>query len=187
LTTGHMNLADIELSALSDKELTKERRDRIGFVFQTYNLIPTLTAYENIVLPISLAGGKPDEAWLTQVIDTLRLGDRLTHRPTELSGGQQQRVAIARALVSDPTIILADEPTGALDTRTSEEIMAIFQRLNRERNITIIFVTHEADIALHTRRVLHIRDGQISQDEAVPPEKQLVARAIHEAPAQAEA
>ena len=127
LTSGQVFLGDIDISALSEKQLTQVRRDRIGFVFQAYNLIPTLTALENITLPSSLAGRKPDDAWLNQVIDAVRLRDRLTHRPAELSGGQQQRIAVARALAGRPEVIFADEPTGNLDSRSSAEILTFMR------------------------------------------------------------
>ena len=176
-------LDGVETSQLSDDDLAEVRNKKIGFVFQQFNLLARTSALEQVELPLVYSAAKNRRERARAALAAVGLGDRVHHRPTELSGGQQQRVAIARALVSDPAIILADEPTGALDTRTSEEIMAIFQRLNRERNITVIFVTHEHDIALHTRRILHIRDGQISEDELVPPEKQLIARPVHEAPA----
>ena len=182
-TSGTYWLDGVETSRLSDDALAEVRNRKIGFVFQQFNLLARTSALEQVELPLIYAGAQNRKERAREALDAVGLGDRTHHRPTELSGGQQQRVAIARALVTDPAIILADEPTGALDTRTSEEIMAIFQRLNRERGITVIFVTHEHDIALHTRRILHIRDGAISQDEAVPPEQQLIARPVHEAAA----
>ena len=182
-TSGTYWLDGVETSKLSDDELAEVRNKKIGFVFQQFNLLARTSALEQVELPLVYSGAKNRREKARAALAAVGLGDRLHHRPTELSGGQQQRVAIARALVSDPAIILADEPTGALDTRTSEEIMAIFQRLNQERGITVIFVTHEQDIALHTRRILHIRDGQISQDELVPAEKQLIARPVYEAAA----
>jgi putative ABC transport system ATP-binding protein len=180
-TGGAYWLDGVETSRLTDDALAAVRNKKIGFVFQQFNLLARTSALEQVELPLLYAGVRDRKARAAAALGAVGLGDRLHHKPTELSGGQQQRVAIARALVNDPAIILADEPTGALDTRTSEEIMAIFQRLNRERGITVIFVTHEQDIARHTRRVLHIRDGQISEDEAIPPEQQLTARAVHEA------
>jgi putative ABC transport system ATP-binding protein len=180
-TGGAYWLDGVETSRLTDDALAAVRNKKIGFVFQQFNLLARTSALEQVELPLLYAGVKDRKARAAAALEAVGLGDRLDHKPTELSGGQQQRVAIARALVNDPAIILADEPTGALDTRTSEEIMAIFQRLNRDQGITVIFVTHEQDIARHTRRVLHIRDGRISEDEAIPPEQQLTARAVHEA------
>jgi putative ABC transport system ATP-binding protein len=161
LTSGHVYLGDIDLSTLSDKEVTRVRRDRVGFVFQTYNLIPTLTALENITLPSSLAGHKPDRAWLDRIVDTVGLRDRLSHRPSELSGGQQQRVAVARALVTQPEIIFADEPTGNLDSRSSAEILGFMQRAVREFGQTIVMVTHDPISASYSNRVVFLADGRI--------------------------
>jgi putative ABC transport system ATP-binding protein len=182
-TSGTYWLDGVETSRLSDDALAEVRNRKIGFVFQQFNLLARTTALEQVELPLLYAGVRNRRARALEALDAVGLSDRTHHRPTELSGGQQQRVAIARALVTEPALILADEPTGALDTRTSEEIMAIFQRLNRERAITVIFVTHEHDIAYYTRRILHIRDGKISEDEAVPEDQFLVARPIHEAAA----
>jgi putative ABC transport system ATP-binding protein len=161
LTSGHVFLGDVDLSTLSDKEVTRVRRDRVGFVFQTYNLIPTLTALENITLPISLAGHKPDQAWLDRIVDTVRLRDRLSHRPSELSGGQQQRVAVARALVTRPEIIFADEPTGNLDSRASAEILGFMQRAVQEFGQTVVMVTHDPISASYSNRVVFLADGRI--------------------------
>jgi putative ABC transport system ATP-binding protein len=161
LTSGHVYLGDIDLSTLSDKEVTRVRRDRVGFVFQTFNLIPTLTALENITLPSSLAGHKPDQAWLDRIVDTVGLRDRLEHRPSELSGGQQQRVAVARALVTQPEIIFADEPTGNLDSRSSAEILGFMQRAVQEFGQTIVMVTHDPISASYSNRVVFLADGHI--------------------------
>ncbi len=161
LTSGHVYLGDIDLSTLSDKEVTRVRRDRVGFVFQTFNLIPTLTALENITLPVSLAGKKPDQEWLDRVVDTVSLRDRLSHRPSELSGGQQQRVAVARALVTRPEIIFADEPTGNLDSRASAEILGFMQRAVQEFGQTIVMVTHDPISASYSNRVVFLADGHI--------------------------
>src|SRR5579871_2730320 len=143
LTSGQAFIGDVELGALTDRSLTLLRRDQVGFVFQTFNLIPTLNALENIVLPVGLAGAKPDAAWLDSVIDTVGLRDRLTHRPSQLSGGQQQRVAVARALASRPAIVFADEPTGNLDSRAGAEILTFLQRAVRELGQTVVMVTHD--------------------------------------------
>ena len=161
LTAGEVWLGDLKLTGLGDKGLTIVRRDRIGFVFQAFNLVPTLTAIENITLPSSLAGEKPDAHWLEQVIKTTGLGDRLTHRPSELSGGQQQRVAVARALASQPKIIFADEPTGNLDSRSGAEILDFMRRAVREMGQTIVMVTHDPNAASYADAVLFLNDGRI--------------------------
>ena len=166
-TSGSYKLDGIEVAGMTEDELAEVRNKKIGFVFQGFNLLPRVTAIEQVELPL-LYAGKPNRRELAKAaLESVGLGDRLHHRPTELSGGQQQRVAIARALVNNPSIILADEPTGNLDTRSSEEIMAIFQRLNKELGLTVIFVTHEHDIARHTQRIIHLRDGHITSDEPV--------------------
>ena len=161
LTAGAVFLGDDEISRLSDKELTRVRRDRIGFVFQAYNLVPTLDALENITLPMSLAGTKPDPAWLDTVIDTLNLRSRLTHRPSELSGGQQQRVAIGRALASRPQVIFADEPTGNLDSRSGAEVLGFMRQAVREFGQTIVMVTHDPVAASYANKVVFLGDGRI--------------------------
>src|SRR5438874_586667 len=172
-TSGSYVLNDQEVGKLSDAELAVVRDARIGFVFQMFNLLPRANALENVELPLlysrngaSVSGGERRKR-AVEALEAVGLGDRVHHRPNQLSGGQQQRVAIARALVNRPSIILADEPTGNLDSAASAEIMAIFQRLNREQGITIIFVTHEPDIAAYTRRVLRMRDGLLVADEPV--------------------
>lgn len=168
-TSGSYELDGIDVGSLSDDGLAEIRNRKIGFVFQSFNLLARTPAIEQVELPLLYAAGVSGKRQLAlKALEAVGLGDRIHHRPTELSGGQQQRVAIARALVTNPSIIMADEPTGNLDTRASEEIMAIFQRLNREQGITIVFVTHEPDIALHTHRIIHIRDGRITSDEHVP-------------------
>jgi putative ABC transport system ATP-binding protein len=166
-TSGAYSLDGVEVSKLSDDQLAAIRNRKIGFVFQTFNLLARTPALDQVELPLIYAGigGRAKKA--RQALEWVGLSDRAHHKPTELSGGQQQRVAIARALVTGPALILADEPTGNLDTRSSEEIMAIFQRLNKEQGITVIFVTHEPDIAAHTRRIIRIRDGRIYSDEPV--------------------
>jgi putative ABC transport system ATP-binding protein len=161
VTSGRVFIGDVELSTLSDKELTLLRRERVGFVFQAFNLIPTLNALENITLPMDLAGRKADQAWLDQVIDIVSLRDRLSHRPSELSGGQQQRVAVARALASRPQIIFADEPTGNLDSRAGSEILTFMQRAVRDFGQTIVMVTHDPVAAGYADTVLFLVDGHI--------------------------
>jgi len=168
LTDGTVWIGDTELGSLAEKKLTQLRRDRIGFVFQSFNLIPTLTAAENIVLPMKLAGRKPDTAWVDNVVDTVGLGHRLGHRPSELSGGQQQRVAVARALASRPQIILADEPTGNLDSRTGAEILAFMRTAVRELGQTIVMVTHDPVAASYADRAVFLADGRIV-DEVTEP------------------
>jgi putative ABC transport system ATP-binding protein len=168
LTEGQVFVGDIELGTLSDKELTLLRRSRIGFVFQAFNLLPTLTARENITLPLTLAGHKPDPAWFDQVIATVGLGDRLGHRPSELSGGQQQRVAMARALVSRPAIVFADEPTGNLDSRGGAELLDFLRRAVDEMGQTIVMVTHDPGAAAHADAVVFLADGRIVDHMADP-------------------
>jgi putative ABC transport system ATP-binding protein len=168
LTDGQVFVGDIELGTLSDKELTLLRRSRIGFVFQAFNLLPTLTARENITLPLTLAGHKPDPAWFDQVIATVGLGDRLGHRPSELSGGQQQRVAMARALVSRPAIVFADEPTGNLDSRGGAELLDFLRRAVDEMGQTIVMVTHDPGAAAHADAVVFLADGRIVDHMADP-------------------
>jgi putative ABC transport system ATP-binding protein len=168
VTSGQVFIGDVEISASSEKQLTLVRRDRIGFVFQSFNLIPTLDARENITLPMSLAGRKPDQAWFDQIVDTLRLGDRLSHRPSELSGGQQQRVAVARALVSRPDLIFADEPTGNLDSRASAEILKFMRNAVDDLGQTIVMVTHDPSAASYADRVVFLADGTIV-DEMLQP------------------
>jgi putative ABC transport system ATP-binding protein len=163
-TTGDVEIAGVELASLDDTALTRLRRDHIGFIFQFFNLLPMLSAAENIALPLKLAGGKPDEAWLAEVIDTVGLGDRLSHRPSELSGGQQQRVAVARALVSRPNVMFADEPTGNLDSTTSGEILGLLRRSVDELGQTTVMVTHDAHAAAIADRVLFLADGDIVRD-----------------------
>jgi len=160
LTSGSVWIGDVELSRLNDKKLTKLRRDRVGFIFQSFNLIPTLTAQENIVLPMRLAGRKPNRDWVDTVIETVGLQHRLQHRPSELSGGQQQRVAVARALASQPQIILADEPTGNVDSRTGAEILSFMRQAVRELGQTIVMVTHDPVAASYADRAVFLADGR---------------------------
>jgi putative ABC transport system ATP-binding protein len=163
-TSGSVTIEGEELSRLDDKGLTKLRRDRLGFVFQAFNRVPVLTAEENITLPLTLAGRKPDQAWLDQLIDTVGLRDRLTHRPSELSGGQQQRVALARALVHRPAVVFADEPTGNLDSHSSEEVLRLLRQAVDEFDQTVIMVTHDAVAAAVADRIVVLSDGKVVHD-----------------------
>jgi putative ABC transport system ATP-binding protein len=160
-TTGRVWIGDTDVTELGDNQLTKLRRRHIGFVFQFFNLLPMLNARENIVLPLELAGERPDPAWLAELVAAVGLTDRLSHRPAELSGGQQQRVAIARALVSRPTVVFADEPTGNLDSRTGSEILELLQTAAAELGQTTVMVTHDASAATIADRILFLADGQI--------------------------
>lgn len=181
-STGLYELDGDDVSSLKDDELASIRNRRIGFVFQSFNLLPRTTALANVELPLVYAGVKDRRKRAIASLERVGLADRMNHRPNELSGGQQQRVAIARAIVNSPSIILADEPTGALDSRTSEEIMAIFQSLNQDDGITVVFVTHEKDIADHTRRIIHIRDGVVQEEEFVQHQRsaaQAIERMTH--------
>ena len=168
LTSGKVFIGGDDLSTMDDRKLTLLRRDRIGFVFQAYNLIPTLTAQENITLPLRLAGRHPDPDWLDQVVGTLGLGDRLTHRPAEMSGGQQQRVAVARALVTRPELIFGDEPTGNLDSHASTEVLTFLRRAVEEMNQTLVMVTHDPYAASFADRILFLADGR-AVDEMTKP------------------
>ena len=171
LTSGQVFVDGVELGQLSDKELTRLRRERLGFVFQAYNLVPTLTAAENISLPSALAGRRPDREWLDTVIDAVGLRDRLTHRPSELSGGQQQRVAVARALASQPALVFADEPTGNLDSRAGAEILGFLRRAVSELGQTIVMVTHDPVAASYADAVVFLADGRtVSHLEAPSPQ-----------------
>ncbi|MFD2083062.1 putative ABC transport system ATP-binding protein [Actinopolymorpha cephalotaxi] len=160
-TSGSVVLGGTDLTTLSDRQLTVLRRERVGFVFQAFNLMPTLTAEQNITLPLELAGRRPDEKWLATLIDVLGLADRLKHRPSELSGGQQQRVAIARALASRPDVVFADEPTGNLDSRTGAEVLSFLRRSVREFGQTIVMVTHDPVAASYADRVVLVADGRV--------------------------
>ena len=163
-TSGTVEIEGQELSRLDDAALTRLRRDRLGFVFQAFNLVPVLTALENITLPLTLAGRKPDQAWLDELIETVGLRDRLTHRPSELSGGQQQRVAVARALVHRPAVLFADEPTGNLDSHSSEEVLGLLRRAVDEFGQTVIMVTHEPVAAAVASRLVVLDDGKVVHD-----------------------
>jgi putative ABC transport system ATP-binding protein len=172
-TSGSVLIGGTELSRLNDKELTRLRRDRIGFVFQSFNLVPTLTAEENILLPLSIAGRTPDREWYDTVISTVGLGDRLTHRPNQLSGGQQQRVAVARALASRPAIVFADEPTGNLDSHSGAEVLNLLRHSVDDFGQTIVMVTHDPVAAAFTDRVVFLADGKVV-DELRHPDRETV-------------
>jgi putative ABC transport system ATP-binding protein len=167
-TSGQVLLGDTDLTTLKDKALTRLRRDRIGFVFQQFNLVPTLTALENITLPLALAGRSADQEWLDRIVDVVGLAPRLTHRPTELSGGQQQRVAVARALVGRPEVVYADEPTGNLDSRSGAEVLAFLRRSVDDMGQTIVMVTHDPVAASYADRVLFLADGNVVGDMVAP-------------------
>ena len=168
LTSGQAFIGSVELGSLDDNHLTMLRRDSIGFVFQAFNLVPTLTAYENITLPLALAGRKGDREWIDQVIDTVGLRPRLRHRPSELSGGQQQRVAVARALATRPRIIFADEPTGNLDSRSSTDVLSFMRRAVDEMGQTIVMVTHDPVAASYAERIIFLADGRIVDEMQYP-------------------
>jgi putative ABC transport system ATP-binding protein len=163
-TSGSVTLDGVELDGLGDDKLTQMRRDKLGFVFQFFNLLPVLTAEENIRLPLSIAGRKPDPEWLERLIKVVGLGDRRTHRPAELSGGQQQRVAVARALISKPAVVFADEPTGNLDSKASDEVLALLRHSVDELGQTVVMVTHEAHAAAYADRLVVLRDGKVAHD-----------------------
>jgi putative ABC transport system ATP-binding protein len=176
LTSGRVFIGDVDLSSLSDKELTLLRREKVGFVFQSFNLIPTLTAHENITLPMDLAGKDPDEAWIDTVVGTVGLRDRMKHRPSELSGGQQQRVAVARALASRPQIIFADEPTGNLDSRAGAEILTFMRNAVDELDQTIVMVTHDPVAASYADTAVFLVDGRIVDTMADPNAQKVLDR-----------
>jgi putative ABC transport system ATP-binding protein len=167
-TSGEIYVGDTEITSLKDKALTLLRRDQIGFIFQSFNLLPTLTAAENIVLPIKIAGRKPDAFWVQSIVETVGLTERLSHRPSQLSGGQQQRVAAARALASRPQIVFADEPTGALDSRSGAELLGFLRTAVKELGQTVVMVTHDASAAAYADRVLFLADGKIVDEMREP-------------------
>jgi len=174
LTSGSALIGDTDLSSLDDRRLTLLRRDRIGFVFQAFNLVPTLTVAENITLPLDLAGGRGDREWIDALVDVVGLRDRLHHRPAELSGGQQQRVAVARAFAGRPDVVFADEPTGNLDSRSGEEVLGLLGRAVRETERTVVMVTHDPVAAAHADEVVFLADGRlVDRMEAPTPEKVL--------------
>ncbi len=176
VTEGTVCVGDTDLGQLGDKELTRLRRDRIGFVFQSYNLVPTLSAAENITLPLDIAGREPDEGWLDQVIDAVGLRPRLSHRPSELSGGQQQRVAAARALASRPEVVFADEPTGNLDSRAGAGILQFLQRSVSDFGQTVVMVTHDPVAAGYAERVVFLGDGRIVDEMTAPTAERVLDR-----------
>jgi putative ABC transport system ATP-binding protein len=176
VTEGEVHIGDVSLGTLRDKALTTLRRDRVGFVFQSFNLVPTLTALENILLPLTIAGRRPDPQWFATVIETVGLGDRLSHRPSELSGGQQQRVACARALMSRPEIVFADEPTGNLDSASGAEVLGFLRRSVDEFGQTVVMVTHDPGAAGHTDRVVFLADGRIVDEMRDPTADRVLER-----------
>jgi putative ABC transport system ATP-binding protein len=178
-TAGHVTIAGNKLGQLSDKDVTRIRRKHIGFIFQFFNLLPMLTAEENIVLPLSLAGTKPDKGFLQDLVERVGLSDRLTHRPSELSGGQQQRVAVARALVSRPTVVFADEPTGNLDSKTGGEILDLLHESVETYGQSMVMVTHEARAAATADRILFLADGRIVKELGAAGEEEIL-NTIHE-------
>ena len=165
-TAGRVLIDGTDITDLDDADLTKLRRDKLGFIFQFFNLLPVLTAEENLVLPLSIAGRKPDKEWLERLLDTVGLQDRRTHLPSELSGGQQQRVAVARALISRPAVVFADEPTGNLDSKASEDVLRLLRQAVDEFDQTVVMVTHAPEAAVYADRLLTLRDGEIVSDAA---------------------
>jgi putative ABC transport system ATP-binding protein len=176
LTSGKVFIGDVDLTTLDEKRLTLLRRKKVGFVFQAFNLVPTLNASENITLPMDIAGEKPDRAWVDTVIDTMGLRPRLSHRPTELSGGQQQRVAAARALASRPEIVFADEPTGNLDSKSGAELLGFLQQAVRDYGQTIVMVTHDPNAAGYADRVLFLADGKVVDEMGAPTAERVLDR-----------
>ena len=176
VTSGHVYLGDIDLTTLKERALTELRRDRIGFVFQAFNLVPTLTAEENIVLPLAIAGRRPDPAWFDEVVDTVGLRDRLGHRPGELSGGQQQRVACARALLGRPDIVFADEPTGNLDSTSGAEVLGFLRAAVDQHDQSVVMVTHDPGAASWTDRVVFLADGQVVDELREPTPERVLER-----------
>ncbi len=173
-TSGTVRIAGVELTTLGDRDLTQLRRERIGFIFQTFNLLPVLNAQENILLPLSIAGRKPDREWFDRLIDTVGIRDRLSHRPAELSGGQQQRVAVARALISRPSVVFADEPSGNLDSKASNDVLELLRHAVDDFSQTVVMVTHDANAASFADRLLLLADGRIVHDgDAVTAEQAL--------------
>jgi putative ABC transport system ATP-binding protein len=176
LTSGRAFIGEVDLGRLSEKQLTRLRRDHVGFVFQTFNLLPMLSAGENITLPLDLAGRKVDKRWVRSIVDTVGLGDRLKHRPSELSGGQQQRVAAARALASRPSVVFADEPTGNLDSRSGSEILSFMRRAVDDLGQTIVMVTHDPGAAAHADAVMFLADGRVVDQMPAPTAERVLER-----------
>jgi putative ABC transport system ATP-binding protein len=175
-TSGQVFIGDVDLTMLSEKALTLLRRQKVGFVFQAYNLVPTLTARENITLPLDIAGEDPDQSWFDQVVDTTGIRDRLSHRPSELSGGQQQRVASARALVTRPEIVFADEPTGNLDSKAGQEILTFLRAAVKDHDQTIVIVTHDASAASFADRIVFLGDGKVVDEMLEPTTERVLDR-----------
>jgi putative ABC transport system ATP-binding protein len=175
-TSGRVLIGDVDLTTLSEKDLTLLRRRSVGFVFQAYNLVPTLTASENITLPLDIAGERPDKAWFDEVVDTVGIRDRLSHRPAELSGGQQQRVAGARALVTRPEIVFADEPTGNLDSKSSQEMLTFLRSAVKDHGQTIVMVTHDASAASFADRIVFLGDGRVVDEMVEPTTERILDR-----------
>jgi putative ABC transport system ATP-binding protein len=177
-TSGTYELGGVDVSSMSDDALSDVRNDKLGFVFQSYNLLPRMRALDQVMVPLMYGRTADRETRAREALERVGLAERMHHRPTELSGGQQQRVAIARALVTDPTVLLADEPTGNLDSRVSEEILALLQRLNEQAGVTIMMVTHEADVAQCASRIVQLGDGQVIADYAVEPRRRARSEAV---------
>ncbi|HEX6231307.1 MAG TPA: ABC transporter ATP-binding protein, partial [Actinomycetota bacterium] len=175
-TSGRVFIGDVDVTTLSEKQLTLLRRQKVGFVFQAFNLVPTLSAHENITLPLDIAGRKPDRGWFDTVVDTIGLRDRLDHRPSELSGGEQQRVAGARALMSRPEIVYADEPTGNLDSRSGHELLEFLRRAVDEHGQTIVMVTHDAAAASFADRIVFLGDGRVVDEMRQPTVERILDR-----------
>jgi putative ABC transport system ATP-binding protein len=179
VSSGQVWIGDAQVTTLGDRGLTRLRRDKVGFVFQLYNLLPTLTAAENITLPLAIGGRRPDRAWLDRIVETLGLGDRLGHRPAQLSGGEQQRVACARALVTRPEVVFADEPTGNLDSRSSAEVLGFLRHTARELGQTVVMVTHDPNAAAYADRVVFLADGRIVGELADPTAERVLEQMKH--------
>ncbi|MDP9295176.1 MAG: ABC transporter ATP-binding protein, partial [Actinomycetota bacterium] len=174
VTSGHVYVGDADLTTMSEKQLTLLRRDRIGFIFQAFNLVPTLSARENVTLPMDIAGRKPNREWLERIVETLGIGNRMSHRPSELSGGEQQRIAAARALAGRPEIIFADEPTGNLDSRAGRELLGFMRGAVTDLGQTIVMVTHDPNAAAYADRVVFLADGRVVDEMADPTAERII-------------